>query len=285
MKPGKKALIIVLLLAICIIIKWYSTSGARVEAGYSSNFYPYISEGLRYLFGKIPFSIGDLLYSGALIYLSYKLARLFRFIYYNRSRTAYRQRIKLFFYRAVVMGSVIYIVFNIFWGINYNRQGIASQLGLPIENYSTAELREMNCMLIDKINESKRALLQSGKPYPSNKELFEKTAQAYAGAARQFHFLEYKPVSIKSSMWGWFGNYAGFTGYYNPFTGEAQVNTSIPKFLQPYTSCHEVAHQMGYAKEMEANFVGYLTARASEDTLFYYSVYLDLFTYANRNLF
>jgi hypothetical protein len=78
-------------------------------------------------------------------------------------------------------------------------------------------------------------------------------------------------------LWGWLGNYVGFTGYYNPFTGEAQVNTTVPKFLQPFTASHEVAHQLGYAKEMEANFVGYLAASHSTDTLFRYSVYLDLF--------
>jgi len=86
-------------------------------------------------------------------------------------------------------------------------------------------------------------------------------------------------------LWGWLGNYLGFTGYYNPFTGEAQVNTMFPKFLQPFTTCHEVAHQLGYAKEREANFVGYLAAAASQDTLLQYSVYLDLYMYSNRNLF
>jgi hypothetical protein len=74
-------------------------------------------------------------------------------------------------------------------------------------------------------------------------------------------------------------------GYYNPFTGEVQVNTTIPVFLQPYTTCHEMGHQLGYAKEDEANFAGYLAASASKDTLFHYSVYLDLFLYSNRNLF
>jgi hypothetical protein len=86
-------------------------------------------------------------------------------------------------------------------------------------------------------------------------------------------------------MWGWFGNYTGFTGYYNPFTGEAQVNTGVPKFTQPYTACHEAAHALGYAKEMEANFTGYLAASASADPLFHYSVYTDLFLYANRSLY
>ena len=86
-------------------------------------------------------------------------------------------------------------------------------------------------------------------------------------------------------MWGKLLNYTGVTGYYNPFTGEAQVNTSVPAFLQPYIACHEVAHQLGYAKEMEANFVGYLTAVSSTDSLFHYSAYLELFMYANRNLY
>ena len=76
----------------------------------------------------------------------------------------------------------------------------------------------------------------------------------------------------------------GFSGYYNPFSGEAQVNTTIPAFLLPFTTCHEMAHQLGYAKEMEANFVGYLTATASKDTFFRYSSYLDLFLYATREV-
>jgi hypothetical protein len=109
--------------------------------------------------------------------------------------------------------------------------------------------------------------------------------EAYRAAEKIYPFLRYQPVSLKPSIWSWVGNYMGFTGYYNPFTGEAQVNTLVPKFLQPFTTCHEVAHQLGYAKEMEANFVSYLAATTSQDTLLQYSVYLDLFMYSNRNLF
>ncbi|MFT3981786.1 MAG: DUF3810 domain-containing protein [Ferruginibacter sp.] len=285
MKPGKRALVLLVLLLFCVLIRLFSADSGRVEAVYSDVFYPFISKILRFLFGKIPFSVGDLLYSAAIVYLSYKLARLIRFVYRNRSRQLYLQRLKLFLYRAVFIGCLIYIVFNIFWGINYNREGIASQLGLPEQKYTTDELRDMNCRLIGKINQSKRVLLENGAAYPSNNELFAKVAVAYDSLEKEYPFLQYKIPSIKSSMWGWFGNYAGFTGYYNPFTGESQVNTTIPKFLQPFTSCHEVAHQIGYAKEMEANFVGYLAAKASPEPLFHYSVYLDLFTYANRNLY
>lgn len=285
MKGGKKAIILAIVLVICVIIKIYSSSEPRVEEGYATGFFSSFSKGLRYITGWLPFSLGDILYGLIIVFLGWKLYRFFRFIYKERSRVVYWQRFKKFAYRLTFSLAVVYIVFNLFWGINYNREGIARQLGLPPQKYTTEELRQMNCLLLDKVNESKRSLVRRGIPYPSNAELFAKVSQAYEVLSKQYPFLEYKPASVKSSMWGWFGNYAGFTGYYNPFTGEAQVNTTIPKFLQPFTSCHEVAHQIGYAKEMEANFVGYLAAKASPDTLLHYSVYLDLFTYANRNLY
>jgi hypothetical protein len=59
----------------------------------------------------------------------------------------------------------------------------------------------------------------------------------------------------------------------------------MPRFLIPYVACHEIAHQLGYANESEANFVGYLAAIQSPDTLFHYSTYFDLFNYANSELF
>ncbi len=128
-------------------------------------------------------------------------------------------------------------------------------------------------------------MLNSGEGYPPPDTVFKKVQDAYNTLGSMYPFLQYHTISLKPSIWGWLGNYTGFTGYYNPFTGEAQVNTTVPKFLLPYIACHEVGHQLGYAKENEANFVGYLAAAASNDTSFHYSVYLDLFIYSNRNLY
>jgi hypothetical protein len=285
MKPGRKTLLLGILLIFCCLIRLYSCNAERVEAGYSSQFFPAFARFLRLVFGKWPVSLGDIIYGAAIIYIIYRLWRLVRFVIKTRSFAVFKSRLKKFAFDSAIIFAVIYIVFNLFWGINYNRKGIASQLGLTQEKYSTAELREINCLLIDRINQSKQQWVSNNQPYPGNKLLFEKVAVAYDSVSRKYPYLAYRPASLKSSYWSWFGNYTGFTGYYNPFTGEAQLNTTVPKFLQPYTACHEVAHQLGYAKEMEANFVGYLAAKASPDALFHYSVYLDLFTYANRNLY
>ncbi len=143
----------------------------------------------------------------------------------------------------------------------------------------------IDSVLLQKVNESKIALLTKNQIDNNSQQIFTEAVNAYKELGKKYPFLDYRGTAVKKSMWGWLGNYIGFTGYYNPFTGEANINTTVPAFLQPFTTCHEIGHQLGYAKENEANFVGYLAASASKDTSFHYSVYLDLFMYANRTLY
>ena len=285
MKQRKRIVIMLVLLFVCVAIHYYSNNENRVEYGYAASFYPAISNIFRLAFGWLPFSIGDFLWGALVFFLIQKLFYLIRFLVSKKRRTGSGEIVKATFIKTVIFCSVVYILFNIFWGINYNRVGIANQLGLKMDEYSVDELKIINGLLVDKINSSKQTLLNNKTAYPANAILFSMTKNAYTEVAKKHHFLTYKNASLKQSMWGWLGNYTGFVGYYNPFTGEAQVNTTVPKFSQPFTACHEVAHQLGYAKEMEANFVGYLAASNSADTLFRYSVYTDLFSYANRSLY
>ncbi|MGC4102532.1 DUF3810 domain-containing protein [Ferruginibacter sp.] len=278
----KKAWILAtILVALVIIIRLFSANQLRVEEQYASGIYPGFSAFLRLLFGWLPFSIGDILYGLAALWLVWKVFKAIKALV---KRKVTRQSFTKGLIKTVAILLIVYIVFNIFWGINYNRKGVAYQLGLKMDKYSTADLQNINAILLSKVNAAKQSIIDHNITYPSTKELFAKVEQNYLLADSMFPFLHYHHQSLKTSLWGWLGNYTGFTGYYNPFTGEAQVNTTVPQFLQPYTASHEVAHQLGYAKEMEANFVGYLAASNSPDTLFQYSVYLDLFLYSNRNL-
>ena len=282
MKDKKRLLFIGFLLAVAITIKLYSISAIRVENGYSIGFYGIIVAILRTLLGWLPFSIGDIMYGAAGLWLLYKIVKLVKVA---RQKKASLAGFGKGFLKVLSILLLLYIVFNVFWGINYNRKGIAYQLNLKMDKYSIEDLKRINGLLVAKVNRAKQSLINNKIIYPDTKQMFSKVAASYANIDSIYPFLKYKNPSLKTSMWGWLGNYVGFTGYYNPFTGEAQVNTTVPKFIQPFTACHEVAHQLGYAKEMEANFVGYLAASASADTLFQYSVYLDMFLYSNRNLY
>jgi hypothetical protein len=282
MKVKKTLIITLVLVVIAVIIHIYSNDSTRVENQYSTGIYPVLSRILRYLFGWIAFSIGDVLYGMVILWLIWKLIKGIKIILKKQAS-----------FRGITAGAgkglrillVTYVIFNLLWGINYNRVGIASQLQLKIGKYTPEDLKKINGLLLEKVNAGKQALLSQNFAYPSKQQLFLKVKEAYVHAEKNYPYLRYRPVSIKPSVWSWLGNYLGFTGYYNPFTGEAQVNTLVPKFLQPFTSCHEVAHQLGYAKENEANFVAYLAATSAQDTLLHYSVCLDLFMYSSRNLY
>ncbi len=278
----KNWILIGILLILVLFIRLFSANILLIEQYYSTCVYPYVAIFFRKLTGWIPFSMGDLLYGIVAIWLLWKVTISVKALVNNKIS---KQLILKKIFTSIIYLLLIYIGFNFFWGFNYNRQGIASQLGLKMEKYIPQDLKNVSTILLQKVNESKTSILRNGTIVLTTNEIFSRSSGAYEEVYKKYSFLQYRSPSVKISLWGWLGNYIGFTGYYNPFTGEAQINTTVPKFLQPYTTCHEIAHQLGYAKENEANFVGYLAASSSKDSIFLYSVYLDLFLYTDRNLY
>ncbi len=263
-------------------IKIFSFFPYAVEKYYAQGIYPIFSWLLRWLFGWIPFSVGDIFYCGTAIYFGYKLYSFLRRLFKNQLNRKYliacgRQ--------LILAGLFIYLIFNLFWGLNYNRQGIAFQLGLDVQRYTATDLKTVIGILVDKLNSLDSAARRNRCQLNSKRELFRLSVQSYQSLAKENKIFEYSAPSVKPSLFSYLGNYLGFTGYYNPFSGEAQVNTTVPLFIQPFTTCHEIGHQLGYAKENEANFSGYLSAKSSTDPAFRYSVYFELYAYAASELY
>ncbi len=265
-----------------LLIKLISLNSNFIETYYSTGIYFYISSFLRLITGWLPFSLGDILYVLTTTYILIKCIKNIRALFKKRvtKKSFLSGVIKIV--RALLW---IYIVFNLFWGLNYNRLGIAYQLQIEPAKYSTEELKTLTQSLLQKVNTARLSLGDSSYQYPNNEIIFDKAKQAYSVVEKKYSFLAYRQPCIKKTLFGKLWSYIGAQGYYNPFTGESQVNTTIPSFKIPYTTTHEMAHQLGYADEDEANFVGYLAAKYSGDNIFSYSVYFDLFNYANRDLF
>ncbi|WP_153800543.1 DUF3810 domain-containing protein [Foetidibacter luteolus] len=272
-----------LTLLVLALLAWlFSQFPYFVETWYSTAIYPWLAAKMRYLLHFIPFSIGDILYAVAALWLIKTVVKLAVKILNKRFDKVYvtgalRRNLNR------VLG--IYLFFNLAWGLNYDRLGIAYQLKITPQPYDTTELKALTGSLLQKVNGYRAVLARQQRSYPSYQQVFGKATEAYKAVADTFPFLRYTSPSIKRSMYGKAGNYLGFLGYLNPFTGESQVNVTAPPFLLPYVTCHEVAHQLGYGSESEANFTGYLAAKQSSDPFFNYSVYFDLFNYANNELF
>jgi hypothetical protein len=248
----------------------------RVEQWYASGVYPYIAAGIRYLLGWLPISFGDLLYVAAIVYIIITL------------RKSFKRPILLTLRRLFSVASIVWLAFHILWGFNYYRSSIPEQFKLEKGEVKKKEVVEFAAYTLREANKfsSVKMLPVNGYQLTVNSQSAsaDKLSTVYTNLSKLHPQLTYHPTSFKSSLFGVIGNYMGYGGYYNPFTGEAQINDHMPDFMLPYIAVHEVAHQLGYAKESEANFIGYLAAMHSGDSVLQYSANLEMFLYANRAL-
>jgi hypothetical protein len=74
------------------------------------------------------------------------------------------------------------------------------------------------------------------------------------------------------------------TGVYTYFTGEANVNVHFPDYSTPFTTAHEFAHQRGYSRENEANFIAFMVCIRSGDPYVEYSGYISMLEYISSAL-
>ena len=75
-------------------------------------------------------------------------------------------------------------------------------------------------------------------------------------------------------------DYGLASGFYFPWTGEANFNRGTPPVSLPHVVAHEMSHQRGFAREDEANFAGYLAAAQASHPFARYSAYV----FAQRQL-
>ena len=267
MLKNKKTIIALSIIPQYILVKWLSNYPEFIERYYSNGIYPYISKGFRYMLGWIPFSFGDFVYAFGFIYI-------IRWFYKNRKRL--RKDTKQWFIDVFAAVSIIYFAFHLFWGMNYYRLPLYKSLNLKPE-YTTEQLVTITKQLIIKSNKIHQDIIKNDTlpiviPY-SKSGILSTAPSGYSHLKTNFSRLEYYPKSIKKSLFSLPLTYMGFSGYLNPLTNEAQVDALIPKYLFPTTALHEIAHQLGYAAENEANFIGCLAAMNHEDIYYKYSGY------------
>lgn len=171
--------------------------------------------------------------------------------------------------------SILYVVFMVMWGFNYERQSVADTIGFDVRPYTKEELVELTSYLVEEANRLRpyQTLSDQGvMMIPGGyKQIFSRASDGYTELSKKYHFLsglygKPKPILASEPML-----YTGITGVFFPYTSEANVNIEVPDLLLPATTLHEMAHQRGIAPEDEANFIAYLAAIAHPDKDFQYS--------------
>jgi hypothetical protein len=172
--------------------------------------------------------------------------------------------------------SKIYLFFHIIWGFNYYRLPIHEQLEID-NTYTTYELIDFTEKLISKTNRLHVSLKENDSLPVNFKYTHSEISSLIFDGIETVNEpklnLSYGRQNLKKSFFSLPLTYGGFGGYINPFTLEAQYNYNIPTFKWPTTFTHEVAHQMGFAKENEANFIACLVGMYHPDESFRYATH------------
>jgi hypothetical protein len=233
---------------------------------------------LRTISGKFEITLGEGLY---LLFIISLIINLIQNLWRNRTQLTI-PRFWLFQCVGVLNGLVkLYILFQLCWGFNYQKYSPAADFKLKVpKGYTEAQMDSLSLDLIDQLNQSRALLTDSQLKGLKFEEVATQTIAQYDQAELEYPFLQYRRSVIKEAIFPNWGDYFGYTAFYQPLTGEAIVRGDLPLLTQPFTISHEIAHQLGYASEAEANFIAYVIGVESKSPLFNYSAALQLFSYA-----
>ncbi len=264
----------IFLLIQIIIIQILNYFPDFIEKYYSNGIYTFLSPIFRSIFGWIPFSIGDVIYIFLIVFTIKFLIDVIKDKHRN---------FKHLLFQIGATFSIIYFLFYFLWGLNYSRNPLATSMNLEKNKYDLIELTTFSDKLLLRLSKLQTNLTDNDtlkvKVGLNKTEILKQSANGYQNLSRKFSQFEYHPSSIKRSLFSLPLTYMGFAGYFNPLSGEAQVDHLIPKVSLPMTCSHEIAHQLGIASESDANFIGFLAAINNDDQYFQYSAYLMAYRY------
>lgn len=181
----------------------------------------------------------------------------------------------------------VYAGFCLLWGTAYSTDGFQEKSGITAQPVSAEALERVTVYFAEELSAAADGVPrdENGVCQPDRKAVLAGADSAYDGLYREFPFLRMetggvKPFGCSSAL-----SVLRFTGFYFPFTGEANVNMDSPSAHLPATVCHEMAHQRGIISEQECNFVGILAATRSEDPAYRYAGWLEGYVYLSNALY
>lgn len=243
-----------ILLAQIVLFYIFSSIESLVEI--SADFFEWQKASHQKLTAHIPFSAGDIFYISLIIFLLLFLFKVFR----KSSRNAGFLNLLIFF-------NLLHLIYQLLWGMLYYQKPILERL--PSDEITLAETQTLTMKYLELCKESRTQVSEDQNGVFKIKNLAEikteilqnqQTLPEIAGGKNATNIDAFKPSLFRGIM-----SYSGILGYYNPFTAEAQYNAELPNTYLPFTLAHESAHQLGYAREQEANFVGYLIGKNSRN--------------------
>lgn len=249
--------------------------------GFADSFNQNVSSQARSLFshltGWIPFSVGEgvILFSPViLVVMIIKCIEI--------SNKSWRHVIRYLIGLLSVV-CLAYALFVFTFATGYHTPELDSKLEYRRNDVSAEQLyytAEKILVDIDAVIDDVDFLFGDKSLMPfTYKEMNNLLIEAYDKICDKYDFVQrlnssVKPIILSAPM-----TYTHISGVYSFYTGEANINTNYPDFVIPYTAAHELAHQRGFARENEANFIAFLVCLESDNPYIRYSGLVNMYQY------
>lgn len=273
---------------LALLLTLFASASTSFAEWYATAVYPALSRFGNYASGAVPYSLAEL--SVFLVVFGFLVCLVRLIVRLIRRRGEWKSIVVRAFSNLFCFVSVIFLLFVLNCGVNYHRIPFSQSSGLPVQNSSIEELTFLCESLAKQANRLRAGLPEDDNGgmawrYRSYREAANQAKIAFDALSAQYSLLPGgygapKPVLFSRAM-----SLCGITGVFIPFTMEANVNVDVPLYTIPATMCHELSHLRGFMREDEANFLGYLACKASDEAEFQYSGNMLAFLYANNALF
>ena len=231
------------------ILLFYTFSKLKIVVSSFESFFEFQKKIHQLLFSWIPFSFGDVLYILLGAFLVYLIISCFK----TKTRN-------LSILKILVLANIIYFTYQIFWGMLYFQKPIISKL--PETEITLDKRKSLALKYLEKCRQTRMLVKENQQGIFVVSNISKIQSEILNRQTKLPAFISSKNSdeinSFKPSLFDDFMSFTGILGYYNPFTAEAQFNAKLPASYLPFTLAHESSHQLGYAREQEANFIGYL---------------------------
>ena len=277
----KKRCVLALILGLtCMGLHLALSRSQWIEDHFATSWAPSVSAGLTALTGRLPFCLAEWLLGAALIFVASRTFSILRAAWRREGRAVLVALVDLLNFALLTA-----LLFYATWGLHYGQRPLALRLDWapPLEaSVQDDELERLAGELVDEVNRLYRGLHGGDdRERPSHEgdgpdadALESKLDDGLRAAGRVLGlpdpFARSRGPS-KTPLASGLMTRLALSGFYFPWTGEANVNGQIPHWQAPFVRAHEKAHQRGIASEDEANYLAVLACHFVDDAFVRYS--------------
>lgn len=264
----------------CLLVHWF-VPAKIVEAVHGRFVFPIMSWILDHTINLLPFSIIYVLVPWLLYGLFSGLRRL-RMATLKHWRTWSNFFLQLFAWLGLIVS-----IFYFFWGFNYDRVQLKDRLSWSLAPISPEEFQaegKLQALRLAQFSSDQREEIGANVTYQHYRLLETIMRQEASAVAKELGYLDRSRVRCRQLAPRGVLLRFSTAGFYNPLTGECNIDKGLHPLQKPFVMAHEFFHGMGVTGEGDCNFLAYILCSRSKVDYVRYSGELCYWRYMRHTL-